>query len=73
MGTDGVDVRLVVPSPAASAIGPTTPVTAHPSSPPSWSSSLPRTGVDVLALVLLAVALVVAGVLLVTRTPRGTS
>lgn len=72
MGADGVDVRLVVPSPAAAAPG-TTPVTGHPSSATPGTSLLPRTGADVLVLLLLAVVLVAAGALLVTRTSRETS
>lgn len=63
---EGVDVRLVVPTGPPPATHTSNPVPA-PASP--RASPLPRTGVDLLTLLLLAVVLLTLGALLVRRTP----
>lgn len=56
----GVEVQLVVPSGAPAPTPSTSVSTPPPSSPPA----LPRTGLELLALLALAVALLVLGTLL---------
>lgn len=63
MGTDGVDVRLVVPTPTPGAT-PGTPATTT-SDPTLFGGRLPRTGADVVLLLLVAVLVLAAGALLV--------
>ena len=69
MDSDGVEVQLVIPPAPMS-----TPSVAAPPRP-SRVPDLPRTGSDVLAVVLLAVALIAVGALLVRNSlfPRRSS
>lgn len=63
-----VDVRVVVPSTAS----PTAPTTTAPgpADRPSAGSPLPTTGAEVLVLLVVAVAVLVAGVLLLLHGRR---
>jgi hypothetical protein len=67
VASDGVDVRLIVPSPADGATPSAQPTPGVPAAgpPPGTVTDLPRTGVELAAVALIAVALLVLGVLLV--------
>jgi hypothetical protein len=70
MGSDGVEVHLVIP-PAPQP----TPTVSSPPRPSATPDGLPTTGADVLAALLVAVLLIAFGALLVSRSflPRRTS
>lgn len=66
MGSDGVDVRLVVPDAVGTPAPVATPAVPVPGGSPTLDRpSLPRTGVELLAVLLLAVLLLALGTLLV--------
>ena len=63
MGAEGVDVRLVIP-PADTAVPTATPSAPVPPPPPTSPIALPRTGVELLGALLIAVLLLAIGALL---------
>lgn len=67
-----VDVRLVVP-PGEVPTSSSTPSVEQPRATPSSGGPLPRTGADVVAVVLLAVLLVALGWALLTTARRRTT
>ena len=73
MRADGVDVRLTVPE-GPTPSGPAAPSTPA-SSPPALPSAspLPRTGVEIAAVLLVAVLLLVLGILLARAARRRTA